>query len=450
MLDFLSFNILSVLFVFCTVVIVHELGHFLMAKLLKIRVEAFAVGFGPRILGFRKGETEYKICAIPLGGYVKMAGENPGDSLTGGIEEFLSRPKWQRFLVALMGPVMNVMLALLLLAGLFYYKFEVPASRNEPVVVGLISTGSPAEKAGIRPHDRIVRVGKKSNPTWDQLLIEVATSANHPLEFEIDRPDGRIVTTITPEARGREQAGYLGISPYLASLAIIKNVTPGKPAAQAGLLPGDKIIRIAGIDLEQSGKDLVDVLQNTRTEQLTVVVLRHGQEMSFQVHPYQDKSSNRRMIGIERELSEKMVVKNLSLGEAFLESWRQNKEFAQLIVEILRKLFQQEVSIRMLEGPVGIARQSGMAARSGFTSLLFLMAAISLNLGIFNLLPIPIMDGGVIAILLIEGLVRRDLSLKWRERITQVSVVLLLMLAMVVTYNDLIKLLPASVGKYFP
>jgi regulator of sigma E protease len=133
-----------------------------------------------------------------------------------------------------------------------------------------------------------------------------------------------------------------------------------------------------------------------------------------------------------------------------LESWRQNKEFAQLIFEILHKLFRQEVSIRMLEGPVGIARQSGLAARSGFSNLLFLMAAISLNLGIFNLLPIPIMDGGVIAILLIEGVVRRDLSLRWRERIVQVSVVLLLMLAVVVTYNDLIKLLPASVGKYFP
>jgi len=450
MLDFFSFNVLSVLFVFCTVVIVHEFGHFIMAKLFKIRVDAFSVGFGPRLLGFRKGETEYKICAIPLGGFVKMAGENPGDEITGGIEEFLSRPKWQRFLVALMGPVMNVLLALFLLAGLFYYKFEVPASRNEPVIVGLISAGSPADKAGLLAHDRILQVGNKLNPTWDQLLLEVATSANHPLTFEIERPTKRFFQTITPEARGREKSGFLGISPYFASLAIIKNVTPGKPAAAAGLRPGDKILRVGGIDLEAAGKDLVEVLQNNQDPVLSMVVMRNGQEMAFSVRPYWDKPSSRRMIGIERELSEKMVVKKLTLGEAFLESWRQNKEFAQLIFEILHKLFRQEVSIRMLEGPVGIARQSGLAARSGFSNLLFLMAAISLNLGIFNLLPIPIMDGGVIAILLIEGVVRRDLSLRWRERIVQVSVVLLLMLAVVVTYNDLIKLLPASVGKYFP
>ncbi len=450
MLDFFSFNVLSVLFVFCTVVIVHEFGHFIMAKIFKIRVEAFSVGFGRKLFGFRKGETEYKVCVVPLGGYVKMAGENPGDELTGGIEEFLSRPKWQRFLVALMGPVMNVLLALILLTCLFFYKFEVPATRNEPVVVGLIASGSPAEKAGLRPHDRILRIDNKVNPTWEQLLLEVTTSANHPLEFEIERASGRMVRQITPEAHGREKSGFMGVSPYFPSLATIKNIVPGKPAAEAGLKPGDRILKIGGVDLEAEGKDMIEVLQNSHDPVVPVVVNRQGREMAFQVRPYWDKVTNRRMIGIERELAEKMVVKKLSLGEAFQESWKQNLEFAQMIFEILHKLFRQEASIRMLEGPVGIARQSGLAARSGFSTLLFLMAAISLNLGIFNLLPIPIMDGGVITILLIEGLVRRDLSLKWRERIVQASVVLLLLLAVVVTYNDLVKLLPASVWKYFP
>jgi regulator of sigma E protease len=450
MIDFLSFNVLSVLFVFCTVVVIHELGHFMMAKLFKIRVEAFAIGFGPRLFGFRKGETDYKVCAIPLGGFVKMAGENPGDDRTGGIEEFLSRPKWQRFLVALMGPVMNILLALVLLTGVFYYKYEVPAFRDEPVVVGLIASGSPADKAGIQARDRILRLGKKVNPTWEQLLLEVTTSASRPLEFEIDRQGARFTQVIVPEGRGREQMGYLGISPYIASMAIIKKVSPGKPAAEAGLKAGDKMVRIGSVNLEQAGKDMAEVLQNIKDGLVPITVLREGQELTVQVKPYWDAASKRRMIGIERELMERMVTKKLSLLEAARESWRQNLQFARLIVEILNKLFQREVSVRLLEGPVGIMRQSGIAARSGFHDLLFLLAAISLNLGIFNLLPIPIMDGGVIAILFLEAILRRDLSLRWRERIAQVSILLLLLLAVVVTYNDIIKLLPASWEKYFP
>jgi regulator of sigma E protease len=450
MLDFFSFNILSVLFVFCTVVVIHELGHFIMAKLFKIRVEAFAIGFGPKLFGFRKGETEYKVCAVPLGGYVKMTGENPGEDLTGGIEEFLSRPKWQRFLVAVMGPVMNILLALFLLTILFYFKFEIPASRYEPVIVGMISTGSPAEKAGIQPGDRIVAVGQKTNPNWEQLFIEVATSANRPLELEIERHSKRLRQVVVPEVRGRDQTGNLGVSPFIPSLAIVKMVAPGKPAAQAGIKPGDKIIRIGTVDLQQAGKDLVDALQMNKDEIVPVTVSRGGKELTFQVKPFWDSAANRRMIGVGRDYVENMVVKKLSLVEAAKESFRQNKEFTQLIFEILRKLFRREVSIRMLEGPIGIARQSGIAARSGFDNLIFLMAMISLNLGIFNLLPFPVMDGGVIAILLIETLIRRDISLRLRERITQVGIAMLLLLALVVTYNDIIKSLPASIEKYFP
>ena len=175
MLDFVSSHILSVIFVFGTVVIIHELGHFAVAKLLKIRVEAFAVGFGPTLFGFRKGETEYKVCAIPLGGYVKMTGENPGEDLTGSIEEFLSRPKWQRFLVAVMGPVMNILLAVLLLTGIYYFKYEEPAVLLEPVVAGIVQYDSPAEKAGILPGDAIVAVNGRRNPIWDQFLLDVLT-----------------------------------------------------------------------------------------------------------------------------------------------------------------------------------------------------------------------------------------------------------------------------------
>jgi regulator of sigma E protease len=453
MLQFFSSNVLSVLFVFGTVVIIHEFGHFFVAKLLKIRVEAFAVGFGPRLFGFRKGETDYKVCAIPLGGYVKMAGENPHEDLTGGIEEFLSRPKWQRFLVAVMGPVMNVLLAVLLLAGLYYHKHEVPAWINEPVIAKIIEKDSPAEKAGLLAGDRIVALGEKRNPTWEEFSIEVATSANRPLELEIDRNGERRRITVTPESQGRNRSGYLGISPFPASLVRVKEVRKGEPAAAAGILPGDKLIKVGSYDLDKVTKELPEILQLEKGEVVPIVVSRNGQLLELKVRPYVDPRSQRRMIGIgiEGDPSQfKMIVKKLTVVEAFQESIKQNAKFATLIFDILQKLIRREVSLRMIEGPIGIARQSGLAAKSGFDDLLFLMAAISLNLGVMNLLPIPVLDGGVIAIILIETLIRRNLSLGLREKITQVGFVMLILLAVVVTYNDIIKTLPASLEKYFP
>ena len=450
MFDFFSSNVLSVIFVFGTVVIIHELGHFLMAKLFKIRVEAFAVGFGPRLFGFRKGETDYRVCAIPLGGYVKMSGENPHEELTGGIEEFLSRPKWQRFLVAVMGPVMNILLAVFLLTGVYYYKFEEPAWLTEPVISGIVEYDSPGEKAGILPGDRIVAVSGKKDIHWEQFVLEVATSAGRPLDLEIVRDGQTIHKEVTPEAQGRHRGGYIGIFPMTPPFTslVVKNVMKGKPAAEAGILPGDKIIKVGNVDLIKEGKDLADVLKRTTSDPVLLTVVRNGHEITLSVTPY--KENGRRLIGIERDQTQKMVVQKLSLGQAFSESVRKNVQFTGLIFDILQRLFRREVSLRMIEGPIGIARQSGLAARSGFSDLLFLMAAISLNLGIMNLLPIPVLDGGVIAIILLETLIRRDLSLATRERITQVGVVMLIALAVIVTYNDIIKSLPVSIEKYFP
>jgi regulator of sigma E protease len=430
--------------------VIHEFGHFFVAKLLKIRVEAFAIGFGPRLFGFRKGETDYKVCAIPLGGYVKMTGENPGEDLTGSIEEFLSRPKWQRFLVAVMGPVMNILLAILLLTALYHHKFEEPAWISEPVVAGIVESDSPGEKAGIRPGDRIVAINELRNPTWDQFALEIATSANRPVKLEIVRQGQTIQKTVIPEMQGRHRGGYLGVFPFtfpFTSLGV-KDVLKGKPAEAAGILPGDKIIKVGEIDLVKAGKDLADVLRKTKDEVVQLTILRNGQELKVSVKPYQE--GERRLIGIDRDNTQRMTVRSLTLGQAFKESIHRNVQFAGLIVDILQRLFKREVSLRMLEGPIGIARQSGIAARSGFSDLIFLMAAISLNLGIMNLLPIPVLDGGVIAIILVETLIRRDLSLPIRERITQLGFVVLILLAVVVTYNDIIKTLPASLEKYFP
>ena len=448
MIDFL-WGVLAVLAVFGTVVVVHELGHFGAAKFFKIRVEAFSVGFGPRLFGFRRGETDYKVCAIPLGGYVKMAGENP-DDVTGGVEEFLSHPKWQRFIVAVMGPVMNGVLAVVLLTGLFYYRYEVPLWPRESVVVGLIKSDSPALTSNLRPGDRIVAAGARQNPTWEEFLLEVSISPGVPVQMQVQRGNETFPLTLTPDARGRDRAGYLGIAPFELASVKVMEVLAGKPAATAGILPGDQVVEVGGVVLSQAGLDLVDAMDRNQEPVIPITVLRDGRELEFQVTPYLDETTQRRMIGVMLNPMARTTVKQLSLVEALDASIERNIRFGGLLFEFLHRLLRGTAPVSMVGGPIAIARQSSLAAQSGISDLIMFIAVISINLGIVNLLPIPILDGGVIAIILVESLVGRDLSLSVREKVTQVGVVMVILLVVAVTYNDIIKSLPASLGKYFP
>ena len=448
MLDFFS-SVLSVVVVFGTIVVVHELGHFWAAKVFNIKVNAFAVGFGPKILGFRKGETEYKICAIPLGGYVSMAGENPEDA-TGGVEEFLSHPKWQRFIVAIMGPVMNFLLAVVLLTGLYYHHYEVPLWPREPVVIGLVKAGSVAEN-NLKPNDKIIQINELQDPTWEQFLFEVRSSPEKALKLQVKRGEQIFSTTVIPEVRGKEHVGFLGALPFELASVWIGDVLSKKPAYQAGILPGDQVIKVAGVELRKMGRDLIDTLNTNKDKILAMTVLRNGEEINVNVTPYLDETKQRRMIGVTLYSRPRTTTKDLTFTESIKTSFEQNYKFAGLIFNFLNRLVQGQISMRMVGGPIEIAKQSSMAAKSSLNDLIFLIAAISLNLGIVNLLPIPILDGGVITIILIESIFRHNLSLKVRERVAQIGFAMVILLVIVVTYNDIIKLLPiSSLEKYFP
>ena len=448
MLDFFS-SVLSVVVVFGTIVVVHELGHFWAAKVFNIKVNAFAVGFGPKILGFRKGETEYKICAIPLGGYVSMAGENPEDA-TGGVEEFLSHPKWQRFIVAIMGPVMNFLLAVVLLTGLYYHHYEVPLWPREPVVIGLVKAGSVAEN-NLKPNDKIIQINELQDPTWEQFLFEVRSSPEKSLKLQVKRGEQIFSTTVIPEVRGKEHVGFLGALPFELASVWIGDVLSKKPAYQAGILPGDQVIKVAGVELRKMGRDLIDTLNTNKDKTLAMTVLRNGEEINVNVTPYLDETKQRRMIGVTLYSRPRTTTKDLTFTESIKTSFEQNYKFAGLIFNFLNRLVQGQISMRMVGGPIEIAKQSSMAAKSSLNDLIFLIAAISLNLGIVNLLPIPILDGGVITIILIESIFRHNLSLKVRERVAQLGFAMVILLVIVVTYNDIIKLLPiSSLEKYFP
>jgi regulator of sigma E protease len=434
--------VLAVAVILGFMILIHEFGHYATAKLLGVRVEVFSIGFGKRLLGFRRGDTDYRIAAIPLGGYVKMSGENPMDDRTGDPGEFLSHPRWHRFIIAIAGPAMNILLAIGLLTGVYMVHYEYPAVLDEPAVVGWVLQDTPAQKAGILVGDRIIRVDGIQNPTWEQLIPKEALSPNQPLDITIQRGDQTLEKTIVPEAFGPNQMGSAGWTPIEPNF-VITELESGMPAEKAGLKIGDKILSIDGTAMPGL-EAMVETLKRTKDKPIEIAVLRDGQTRAFTMQPVltdsKGQGEKRYRVGIA---SDPMKVTTLPFVAALRRSIQQNKEGSFLILELVRKMIQGKISPRSIEGPIGIGRAAGQAAsKKGWMPLLELTAMISLNLGIFNLLPIPILDGGVILLLFVETLMRRDISLPIKERIYQAAFVFLVLFAVMVIYNDLAKTLP--------
>ena len=424
-------------------ILIHEFGHYAAAKYFGVRVEQFAIGFGKRLVGFRRGETDYRINILPLGGYVKMSGENPMDSRSDDPGEFLNHPRWQRFIIALAGPFMNIMLAVALLTGVYMMHYEYPAVLDEPAVVGWVNPDSPADRAGIKVGDKIVQVEDVQNPTWEQFNTKEAISPNQPLQYEIER-DGKVTEKILiPEPEGRNQLGTVGLVPK-ESRVVLTLVEPGMPAQKAGIKVGDQILTANGQDIPVV-QALIQMLKHTKDQPLNLVVLRDGQKQSFTVTPTFDRAGSgdpAYRIGIASDPVKKVV--QLNFPDALKRSLSENKNSSFLILELLQKMVQRKVSMRQVDGPIGIGSAVGEAAREkGWTPLLGITAAISLNLGIMNLLPIPILDGGVILLLFIESLMQKEISLPIKERIYQAAFVFLVLFAVMVIYNDLVKTLPS-------
>ncbi len=423
-------------------VLIHEFGHYAVAKLLGVRVEQFAIGFGKRLIGFRKGETDYRINALPFGGYVKMSGENPMDERTGDPREFLSHPRWHRFLIAIAGPAMNILLAIVLLTGVYMVHYEHPAYLDQAAVVGWVDHGSPADKQGIKPGDHIIQIDDVQNPTWEQVEFKQLLSANQPLNFVVQRADQKIQGYVTPVAITSSDAGSAGWGPD--EPVIIGDPEEGMPAKKAGLRQGDKVVSLDGNHVP-SIQAMIDSLQQTKDKPVKLVVDRNGQNLSFTVSPVlaATPGSGEKHYRLGFKNSYQTSVSKLSLADAFQHSIVDNKRYSVILLQLVGKLVQHKASLNTVSGPIGIAQQVGSAAQEkSRIPLIALSAAISLNLGIFNLLPIPIMDGGVILLLFIEGLMRRDISMKIKERIYQAAFVFLVLFAAMVIYNDIIKMIP--------
>jgi len=430
-------------------ILIHEFGHFAVAKLLGVRVEQFAIGFGKRLFGFKKGDTDYRINALPLGGYVKMSGENPMDERSGDPGEFMSHPRWHRFLIAIAGPAMNILFAVGVLTCVYMVRYEYPSFFDEPAVIGWVEQDTPAAKAGIQAGDRIVRIDGIENPTWEQVFPREALNPNQPLDVILERGGQRLTKTIVPEALGPNQMGSAGWAPKESSFPIT-DLEPGMPAKKAGMQLGDEIISVDGQPI--TGLEaMIESLKRTRDKPIQIVVQRAGHPLAFTVTPVLSdvkgdiKGNQRYRVGVG---SAPMKVSSLPLAAAFRRSVEQNRQGSLLILELVQKMLQRKISIRSIEGPIGIGRAAGQAAsKKGWTPLLELAAVVSLNLGIFNLLPIPIMDGGVILLLFVESIIRRDISLRIKERIYQAAFVFLVLFAVMVIYNDVAKMLPSVMGR---
>jgi len=417
-------------------IFIHELGHFVAAKSFGVRVLVFSLGFGKRLFGVKRGDTDYRVSALPFGGYVKMAGDDPSEVRQGDSGEFLARPRWQRFVVVVMGPAMNVLLALTLLTGLYRFHFQKPAYQEQPARVGDVEPDSPAARIGVLAGDLIVRLDGIRNPKWEDVEVKTLTTVDEAIPIEIQRDGQTLALGLTPQAKGPNRIGDAGWYPYVPGT--IDAVEPGLPASQVGLKVGDQILGVDGRRVYFWPR-VAYLLQTGNGKEVDLAVLREGKEMTLHVKPVLTEVRGEKLWRIGIAFRSNMVVRELPWGQAFSSALRDNLRNSLATFDVLGKILTRRMSTRSLSGPIGIAQLSGEAYRAGIPELLMFVCFISLQLGIFNLLPIPILDGGVILLLLVESVMRRDLSLEVKERFAQVGIVFLLLLAVFVMYNDILK-----------
>jgi regulator of sigma E protease len=427
-------------------VLIHELGHFAVAKWCGVRVETFSIGFGTRLFGFRRGDTDYRISLLPLGGYVKMAGDVPGEAASGDPGEFNAHPRWHRTLIAFAGPIANFILSFILLIFVGLYHHEVDVYLDSPAVVDYVPTDTPAASAGLSPGDLITSFNNRANPTWFQVFEECSLNQNRIVPYTFLH-DGHSVSASLPcnlsTSTNEPPSAALAASGLLAreqtGPVSVYAVAPNTPADRAGLKAGDSIVSIDNLEAHSADPALVDYLHDRKGAPVMLKVLRGGQMLTIALTPEKMPARNGDMefrLGFSNQPVPTKVV-HLSFGAAVKQSVTDNLDNTMGTFRILKGLFTRHVSVKALSGPVGIAQQIDVAASNGAWSLVRFMSFISLQLGIFNLLPIPILDGGMILFLAIESLMRRDLNQQIKERVYQLAFVCLIMFAVFVFYNDL-------------
>jgi regulator of sigma E protease len=438
----LVYLVVGISLVLGVMVLIHEWGHFVAARIFGVRVDVFSIGFGPRLFGWKKGPTDYRVSALPLGGYVRMAGQDLSEvdagekPPTGAPDELMSKPRWQRALISFAGPAVNLVFPIFLLTGLFTFV-GVPYSAylDAPVKIAALPP-SQASTSLFKVGDTVVSVNGVPTPNWEQAFraLKQAT-AGQTIKLEVEENGvRRTVEVPAKEATATDRVlGYVPIRP------ILDQVAPGTPADKAGLREGDTITAVNGNKI-QYWEQFVEAVQGSNGQPISLDVERKGQIVHSVVTPKKDvaeSGENVYQIGVLR--GDETAYRRVSFSESVRFAGASTEDTIVRTVDVVGKLLSGRVSIKQLQGPVEISHQAGRAVRKGPLNVIELMVLISINLGILNLLPVPILDGGNILLLAIEGIMRRDLSLSFKERFVQVGLVFLLVIFAIVMYNDILR-----------
>ncbi len=429
-------TLISFIVVLSILIFIHELGHFLVAKLTGVGVEVFSLGFGPRLTGVKVGETEYRISALPFGGYVKMVGTSLDEELSEEDKKrsFLHKPLLSRTAIVSAGSIMNLLLAVVLFPVIYMIGISVPAYFEREPRIGFVEPEGPAGRAGLRAGDVVEYVNDTAVKTWEDLVGIVAVNPEKTLRFRVRR-DGEVVDVeIVPEESRLTGEGVAGIYPVMEP--VIGGVSEGYPASQAGIKPGDRIISIDGIPI-QHWAELEGIIHRSG-EKKVFVVERDGESLTFEITPRFNEEMQVFLVGITPY--EPTVVKRYGFFEAVARGIGTSVEMTVKLFVVIKGLITGEYSIKTLGGPIMIAQVAGRAAESGLVDLLFLVAFLSLQLGILNLLPVPVLDGGYLVFFAIEFVRGKPLNEKVVEVAQQIGMVLLVALMLLVTYNDIFRL----------
>lgn len=426
-------TILAILFTLGILILFHEFGHFLACKKIGVRVEKFSLGFGPKLFGFKKGETEYCLSAIPLGGYVKLAGEDPHEKLKGKRWEFLSQNIPRRAIIIFSGPLANLLLAFLLFSLVPLIGIRIPAWHTN-TTIGIIEEGSPAQKAGLKVGDKILAIGGEKINDWYDISFKVRNRPGEKLEVSLLRERGKITKYLTPEIDRTSGAIVLGILPDMPME--VGHLTLDYPAQKAGLKVGDKIVRINDQKINQWFQ-ASQIIHNSANKELEFEIERQRKNFTVKIIPKLDKRYQIGLIGIgPREITKRVgFLSAVEIGTT--QTWHSFNTSCKAIW----MLVSGQVSPReAVGGPIFIGQLVDQAVKMGIVYLLNLIATISVFLMIVNLLPIPIFDGGHILFLALEGMRKKPLSIRAQEIVQQIGLVIILFIAVFVIYNDLVRI----------
>ncbi len=435
-------TIISGILMLGVLVFIHELGHFAIAKWCGVKVLKFSLGFGPKLASHIHGETEYQVCAIPLGGYVQMLGEGTGEQgedieLTAAekLRSFAEQSVAKRLAIVSAGPIMNLVLPLLILPLSFMVGVQMPTYLEAPAVIGYVVPESNGATSGFVAGDRIQAVNQVEVVNWNDANKSFISQAGDALLFTVERAGRQLQLEIAADNDSLQGMQALGFLP--GQEARIGGLAANMPAAAAGIQEGDLIVKIGTYPIV-SWYDLKGVIQKIGDQAVAVQIERGGELLEVELIPKQTGDNGAYLLGIAPAYSSELKRFGFvaAIGEGASRTW----ELIEMTVIFVQKLVTGNVSTKNIGGPITVVQIAGQAVQTDISAILSVLAFISIQLGILNLLPIPILDGGHILFYLIELIIRRPVSIRIREMSQQVGMAMLLLLMVVAFYNDIVRL----------